>query len=203
LRNGRADADYHASNSGISKMNIITFTRDDQPQVLPQTATRFNGRDIRPQIRPQTATRPDGERLFIFSPTGWRTIPDPTKEVTFCSPTDGARISACGYWRFKTLSEFEDWLFSFAHSRYQRVGSASVHIPTRQVGLGRRFAVNNLDIVIREYEYEGRQKFLAIAAVRIRNASVAVVLKAGWSAIAENRKHLETCAKSVRFIPKH
>src|SRR5271166_5559586 len=116
-------------------MNLLTNTRSIQPQILPQTVTRLNG-----------------EELVIFFPKSWRRE-SVSNKITFFSPTDEAIVMSHAFRGFKTLSVFENWLFSKVHFRYREVGSALVQIPTRQIGIGRRFAVNKLDIVIREYEY--------------------------------------------------
>jgi len=171
--------------SGISKMNLLTNKRDIRPQILPQTVTRLNG-----------------EQLVISFPRGWRPERHP-KKVTVSSPTDEANAEVAGFRGFKSLAQFENWLFSQAHRRYRQVGSALMYVPTRQVGIGRRLAVNKLDIVIREYEYGIKRQYLGIAGVSLRDISVSVMFEATWSAIAENRRIFENSVKSVRFIPKN
>jgi hypothetical protein len=119
-------------NSGISKMNLITYTRDVQPQTVPQTVTRFNTQDNRPRIQPQAVARLDGEQLVINFAKGWRAEKDSNK-ITFFSPTDEALAQTAAFRGFKTFSAFENWLFSDVHFRYKKIGSALVHVPTRRV----------------------------------------------------------------------
>jgi hypothetical protein len=201
LRNDKADADCHASQFWHFKMNLITYTREIQPQTLPQTVTRLNTREIQPRIQPQAVTRLDGEQLVINFAKGWRVERDSNK-ITYFSPTDEAIAQTAAFRGFKTFSAFENWLFSGVHFRYQKVGAALIQVPTRQVGIGRRLAVNKLDIVIREYEYENRRKYLGVAGVRLRDVSVSMVFKSTWDAIVEHRKIFENSVQSVRFIPK-
>jgi len=180
-------------------MNLITFTRGIQPQVLPQTFTRINSRWIQPQIQPQAVPRPDNEELILTVPGSWRIKREP-KETIAISPTGEAKIWAHGFRSFNTLSDFESWLFPRVHFDYQQVGSALMQIPVREIGMERRFAVNSLDIVIREYECGNKPDYTALAAVRIRNAFVMVVLNGGWNARAEYGKVHEASVKSLRFV---
>jgi uncharacterized Fe-S cluster-containing protein len=62
--------------------------------------------------------------------------------------------------------------------------------------------VNKLDIVIREYEYANKCKYLGVAGVRLRDVSVSMVFKSTWDAIVEHRKIFENSVQTVRFIPK-
>lgn len=167
-------------------MNLLTNTRGIQPQILPQTETRLKG-----------------EQLVISFPKGWRYKIEETKKVTISSPTNEARVGVLAFVGFKNLSAFENWLFSKVHFHYREVGSALIQVPHRQIGIGRRLDVNNLDIVIKEFEDASEPKYIGVAGVRLRDVSVSVVFKGKWNAIAENRKIFENSVKSVRFISKN
>jgi hypothetical protein len=170
-------------------MDFLTNARGIQPQILPQTVTRFNG-----------------ERLVMTLPSGWREENRNSKQVSISSATGEAKATLRGFRCFKTSVAFENWLFASVPFRYKEVGSALVHIPTRQVGIGRRLAVNKLDIVIREYEYGSNQMYLGLAGVRLQNYSVQVVyvvFKTKWNAATENRTIFENCVKTVRIISKN
>src|SRR5215469_17511395 len=167
-------------------MNLLTASRVIQPLTQPQPLTRFNG-----------------EQLVISFPKGWPYKIGESREVIISSPTKEATAGVLGYKGFKTFSAFENWLYSQVHFHYRKVGSALLYVPHRQLGLGRRLAVNNLDIVIREFEGASEPKYIGIAGVRLRDVSVSVVFKGKWNAIAENRKIFENSVKSIRFIPKN
>jgi hypothetical protein len=169
---------------------------------MSKVISKTNYRDIQPQILPRTVTRLHGEQLVISFPKGWRYEKKATTTNVF-SPKNEAKAAVAGFRGFKTLSNFENWLFSSLHYQYEQVGCALIYIPYKQVGIGRRFAVNKLDIVIREYQDASKHKYLGAACVRIRNTSVSVVFKAKWDAIAENRKIFERSVQTVRFVPKN
>jgi hypothetical protein len=160
-----------------------------------------NTREIQPQIQPQTVTRFQGEQLVISFKKGWRLKHEPHK-VTGFSSTDNAKEAVTAFRGFKTFSVFENWVFSLLHSQYEQVGSALIYVSYKQVGLGRRFAVNKLDIVIREFEDANKLKYLGVACVRIRDISVSVVFTALWNSISENRRIFEGSVTSLKFIPR-
>jgi hypothetical protein len=142
-------------------------------------------RGVQPQIQPQTVTQLDGELLIISFPKVWREKRDFTSH-TVSSPANEAKATLAAYRGYKTLSAFENWLFSQEHSRYNQVGPALVYTPYKQTGLGRRFSVNQLDIVIREYQDTNKLSYLGVAGIRIRNASVSVIFETKSNALPKN-----------------
>lgn len=161
-----------------------------------------NTRDVQPQVQPQTVTRLHGEQIVISFQKGWRLKQEPHKVTSFSS-TDNAKEAVRAFRGFKTFPAFENWVFSLLHSQYKQVGSALMYVPYKQVGIGRRFAVNKLDIVIREFEDASKLNYLGIACVRIQNISVSVLFTAMWKTIAENRRIFERSVTSLRIIPKN
>jgi hypothetical protein len=158
-----------------------------------------NARVIEPQSLSRTATRLSGEWVVISFPGGWREERG-SKITTVYSPTNETRADLACSRRFKTLAAFEKWLFSSVHFQYRQAGDAIVLVPYKQVGLDRRFAVNRLDIVIREFACGGNQNYLGVAAVRLQNYSASVLFRSRWDAIAGIRKVFENSVKSIRLI---
>ena len=159
-------------------------------------------RDFQPQILPQTVTRLDGEQLVITFPKGWRAETD-RKFVTAYAPADVASARVQAYRGFKTMAAFEQWNFAAVNFIYRQAGGATLHVPYQQVGLGRRFTVNRLDIVIREYQDPGKLRYLGVACIQLRDVFVSVKYGSRWNAMAENRAIFQKSVTTVRWISKN
>jgi hypothetical protein len=145
-----------------------------------------NTRGIEPQTLTQTATRPDGKNLVIFFPSDWRLKIVP-EGLTAFSPTNEGQAVARGYGGFGSSSAFQNWLFS------------SVDSQCVQIGVDRRLKVNNLDIVIREYQTANKVEYRGLASIRIQDVSVMVAYLCPWKATTEYRTIFENSVKSVKF----
>ncbi len=172
-------------NSGISNMILLT-----------------NARAILPQTRTQPATRFGGEQLVITFPKGWQWT-ELSGKVTISSPAGDAQADAKAYKGFKTLAAFENYVFSSAPHHYRQIGAALVYAPYYQVGIDRRFEVNKLSIMIREFQDANKLHYLGVGCVRLLDISVSVLFTTRWDTLTENRKVFEKSLPTVRLISKN
>jgi hypothetical protein len=159
-------------------------------------------RSVQPRILPQTATQPDREALVITFPGGWWAETG-RKFVTVYSPSGGASARIEGRGDFPTLDAFDQWNVAAVNFIYRSAGDAIFHVPYQETGIARRFSVNQLDIVIREYQDPGRHRYLGAASIRLRDVFVSVKYEARWNAIAENRAIFRKSVTTVRWISKN
>jgi hypothetical protein len=159
-------------------------------------------RPVQPRSLPQTATQPDREALVITFPGGWRAETG-RKFVTAYAPAGGASARIEASQGFPTLDAFEQWNVAAANFIYRQAGDAILHVPYQETGLARRFSVNQLDIVIREYQDPGKHRYLGSASIRLRDVFVSVKYEARWDAVAENRAIFQKSITTLRWISKN